>query len=267
MCPAAKAAYWQRSFNGAMPFQAWIYLDSVHTNRPCRRFNGAMPFQAWISAGCGRDADILVRCFNGAMPFQAWIFSSFSSFFAWVGCFNGAMPFQAWISAALGKLERLRTLLQWGHAFSGMDMPSLNSRPSSAKRASMGPCLFRHGYAVASIQYHAIMCELQWGHAFSGMDITRPKSKRGRVPLLQWGHAFSGMDMSHILTRCAHFYWLQWGHAFSGMDMRCPSRRTDPHYGRFNGAMPFQAWISGFVVLCEWEVACFNGAMPFQAWI
>ena len=35
----------------------------------------------------------------------------------------------------------------------------------------------------------------------------------------------------------------------------------------FNGAMPFQAWISTQVFVKSISVCCFNGAMPFQAWI
>ena len=36
--------------------------------------------------------------------------------------FNGAMPFQAWIRAVIDDLlQRDPTMLQWGHALSGMD--------------------------------------------------------------------------------------------------------------------------------------------------
>ena len=61
------------SFNGAMPFQAWIPAFTIPARIGPERFNGAMPFQAWIRM-CGQNG--IVRsslCFNGAMPFQAWI--------------------------------------------------------------------------------------------------------------------------------------------------------------------------------------------------
>ena len=37
---------------------------------------------------------------------------------------------------------------------------------------------------------------------------------------------------------------LQWGHALSGMDMTTPQPILAGLDQRFNGAMPFQAWIS-----------------------
>ena len=38
-------------FNGAMPFQAWIFLRIGRLATEAGRFNGAMPFQAWICGG------------------------------------------------------------------------------------------------------------------------------------------------------------------------------------------------------------------------
>ena len=61
---------------------------------------------------------------------------------------------------------------------------------------------------------------------------------------------------------------LQWGHALSGMDIWTGDHNHLDNRQRFNGAMPFQAWISAR--LCWWcIITCsrFNGAMPFQAWI
>ena len=62
--------------------------------------------------------------------------------------FNGAMPFQAWI--LLSELESgIESVeLQWGHALSGMDTAGRARRPGIGKRASMGPCPFRHGYSI-----------------------------------------------------------------------------------------------------------------------
>ena len=64
-----------QSFNGAMPFQAWISLRAWHSSkRKDSRFNGAMPFQAWIWDRPNQNKWGVER-FNGAMPFQAWILS------------------------------------------------------------------------------------------------------------------------------------------------------------------------------------------------
>ena len=59
--------------------------------------------------------------------------------------FNGAMPFQAWISATAYVTMAKQVELQWGHAFSGMDM-------------------------IVFWKPICLVVELQWGHALSGMD-------------------------------------------------------------------------------------------------
>ena len=112
--------------------------------------------------------------------------------------------------------------------------------------ASMGPCLFRHGYDDLDRGSGPVKQPLQWGHAFSGMDIPQPTTGRRKLRVLQWGHAFSGMDISKRFCEVMNLSIpLQWGHAFSGMDISpCELLRHGKNNG-FNGAMPFQAWISG----------------------
>jgi len=62
--------------------------------------------------------------------------------------FNGATPFQTWKSG--GRYEDLATerALQWGHAFSDVEIPA----------ATMGD------------PNHS---RLQWGHAFSDVEMSR----------------------------------------------------------------------------------------------
>ena len=133
--------------------------------------------------------------------------------------------------------------------------------------------------------------ELQWGHALSGMDISEcNRDLIGRL-MLQWGHALSGMDIPRWLATTNQETTLQWGHALSGMDILCGSAGSGGTGRRFNGAMPFQAWIyqskpyhmipdiqlqwghalSGMdISAIEYTASgggSFNGAMPFQAWI
>ena len=64
--------------------------------------------------------------------------------------FNGAMPFQAWIYATGLFFYEKASLLQWGHAFSGMDIGFSVPKADQTLIASMGPCLFRHGYATGT---------------------------------------------------------------------------------------------------------------------
>ena len=51
-------------------------------------------------------------------------------------------------------------------------------------------------------------------------------------------------------------------HGYSGQ----VARVSEVHV-RFNGAMPFQAWIPRIDFPPRPQHLCFNGAMPFQAWI
>ena len=58
------------------------------------------------------------------------------------------MPFQAWIYDALSVIRLATGELQWGHALSGMDMLVVSESSEAGRRASMGPCPFRHGYTA-----------------------------------------------------------------------------------------------------------------------
>ena len=180
----------------------------------------------------------------------------------------------------------------------------------------MGPCPFRHGYAARDDWLAEYQRQLQWGHALSGMDMLILLRDACAKSELQWGHALSGMDIAYRSALSTRGGTLQWGHALSGMDITrkwprilrngcasmgpCPFRHgyTDIKTAspcnctRFNGAMPFQAWLcvpsssiidnisSASMGPCPfrhgyWHVRSrpevllrrFNGAMPFQAWI
>ena len=65
----------RRASMGPCPFRhGYARPGGLRPNRmTC--FNGAMPFQAWIYVATPTNLSTNV-CFNGAMPFQAWIYSS-----------------------------------------------------------------------------------------------------------------------------------------------------------------------------------------------
>ena len=153
------------------------------------------------------------------------------------------MPFQAWILLGSGGL-----CLQ-------------------CPVASMGPCPFRHGYnALHAVRMHFPRM-LQWGHALSGMDTWRVRARSPTNSQLQWGHALSGMDTSvwrrnntvytlASMGPCPFRHGYLYGYTSSYADKfasmgPCPFRHgylpqrqpTARLPGRFNGAMPFQAWI------------------------
>ena len=178
------------------------------------------------------------------------------------------MPFQAWIcTCGVGRMRTYRQL-QWGHALSGMDIGEWQETGSSEETGFNGAMPFQAWISGYSFKLLKSDNRLQWGHALSGMD-TFAKGVSG-----------SSMDST-----------LQWGHALSGMDTRGRPMHHNAHH-RFNGAMPFQAWIrkrrdlpaSGRTIAsmgpCPFRHGYlasvlqlsaarlgFNGAMPFQAWI
>ena len=133
--------------------------------------------------------------------------------------------------------------LQWGHAFSDVEIGAIGTRQHSPKAASMGPRLFRRGNRLPPLLLGEGYGRLQWGHAFSDVEIRerhlRPPASKS---VLQWGHAFSDVE---ILERY---------------------ERTRRLIACFNGATPFQTWkwnVNSYDY--ELEVG-FNGATPFQTW-
>ena len=284
-------AWLNSSFNGAMPFQAWIRIlrwkgiairielqwghalsgmdtrDGAHlAARNGHGFNGAMPFQAWILWDnlWGLEA---VHCFNGAMPFQAWIQVAIARSDGESDSFNGAMPFQAWIP-----LQKRRSVILVYHASMGpcpfrhgyLTVPLSSLQKNEA---SMGPCPFRHGYRhavrLAVESKSASMGPCPFRHGYRGLASERTEV----LWWLQWGHALSGMDTWGHISGVSKSQWASMG--------PCPFRHgykrrwieIEMLTDRFNGAMPFQAWIRGRPAPESQRDASFNGAMPFQAWI
>jgi len=111
-----------RSFNGATPFQTWKY--SSRSTRPLRRSRPASMGPRLFRRGNGLECKSLKRAnkgFNGATPFQTW------KFYCW--CRPLSTPIK----------------LQWGHAFSDVEMIASMKDRSAFLSASMGPRLFRRG--------------------------------------------------------------------------------------------------------------------------
>ena len=160
---------WTRSFNGAMPFQAWIrYEPPIPDDCVADASMGPCPFRhgySKIEVGIPRGSPR----FNGAMPFQAWIHVlPYTSIHEDVDASMGPCPFRhgymdsamfagALVVASMGPCPFRHGYVR--HHF----FLQLNTL------ASMGPCPFRHGYmstAISRIDERT----LQWGHALSGMD-------------------------------------------------------------------------------------------------
>ena len=95
-------------------------------------------------------------------------------------------------------------MLQWGHAFSDVEI-------------------------ISNIEIHSAGGHwLQWGHAFSDVEIRRRAPASRAVSQLQWGHAFSDVEMSLPAKVRELIVSLQWGHAFSDVEIPRPSRLTSP---------------------------------------
>ena len=108
----------------------------------------------------------------------------------------------------------------------------------------MGPCPFRHGYTSTFGLYAVMSFMLQWGHALSGMDTP------GLVLVSSGGCRYASMGPCPF----RHGYWLNAEIEDVQIDASmgpCPFRHGYIANGleiittnnRFNGAMPFQAWI------------------------
>ena len=93
---SATLSFTERSFNGAMPFQAWIHFNALQGTSFDEGFNGAMPFQAWILIAKGR-----------------WL--TWPTTLQWGHALSGM---DTW--SRISMLEQM-VMLQWGHALSGMD--------------------------------------------------------------------------------------------------------------------------------------------------
>ena len=155
----------------------------------------------------------------GPCPFRHGYAISFCNLVDSVLASMGPCPFRHGYLSACGSQCLTALMLQWGHALSGMDIWSEFGCWLQFGQASMGPCPFRHGYPTQLVIGSVTFQLLQWGHALSGMDIfSSSNAETASVPL-------------------------QWGHALSGMDILCLANYHSNYHQRFNGAMPFQAWI------------------------
>ena len=81
---------------------------------------------------------------------------------------------------------------------------------------------------------------------------------------LQWGHALSGMDTIAPERQIPPLDQLQWGHALSGMDTCRDSGDSGASSLRFNGAMPFQAWIQDVQQYLFYLGEASMGPCPFR---
>ena len=154
---------------GPCPFR---HGYSAHKRRMLRRL-----LLQWGHALSGMDTRTYLsrrmdtnRCFNGAMPFQAWIRHCLAATREHCFRFNGAMPFQAWIRG------------------------EKDGRLPGARRASMGPCPFRHGYRLVASRHRAPPECFNGAMPFQAWIPCFHTRNHQRGEKLQWGHALSGMD-------------------------------------------------------------------------
>ena len=179
---------------------------------------------------------LAVRClsrrfgsFNGAMPFQAWIHPPGSTRVRAVEQLQWGHALSGMDTKRAAKHDPRKRRLQWGHALSGMDTGALGVESDFGQHASMGPCPFRHGYYTSAVDRHtkhiASMGPCPFRHGYKCH-----RSGTSRCSTLQWGHALSGMDTNAT----------------------APGRAAA---ARFNGAMPFQAWIHRIRSAVERETA------------
>jgi len=158
--------------------------------------------------------------------------------------------------------------LQWGHAFSDVEIWPL--------RAGPGPRSYFNG--ATPFQTWKFIMELlglpTLARYFNGATPFQTwkcllysavwLEKRFR---LQWGHAFSDVEIGVPLSALTRLDALQWGHAFSDVEIRNGSGSNSTGDSNFNGATPFQTWKSSSSrSIWPDRSRYFNGATPFQTW-
>ena len=132
----------------------------------------------------------------------------------WGHAFSG-VEMLAELSIALG-----RGRLQWGHAFSGVEMLDLPILSSDRPRASMGPRLFRRGNdasgatrRVASGGFNGATPFQAWKSRPRSGSRVCPAGFNGATPFQAW--KYGECQAQNVMTDRR----LQWGHAFSGVEM------------------------------------------------
>jgi len=123
-------------------------------------------------------------------------------------------------------------MLQWGHAFSDVEMIG----------------------GVLLPVFTDLM--LQWGHAFSDVEIRIALGTGSWKMRFNGATPFQTWKLDIRLNSLRLGYALQWGHAFS--DVEISGRPSSSGYrAGFNGATPFQTW------KCSWGMQ--NGTQPDSA--
>ncbi len=204
---------WGHALSGmdTMQWRRWMTQDES--------FNGAMPFQAWIPTLCARLMRLRM-CFNGAMPFQAWISAwnallmrCQSQSLQWGHALSG-MDIQHWCYQIARDQDASMGPCPFRHGYLLIHGVLLH-----LLIASMGPCPFRHGYASQYLSIDAALERFNGAMPFQAWIYHNNSFIRAFVYMLQWGHALSGMDIPVHRGRDHQCHQLQWGHALSGMDM------------------------------------------------
>jgi len=111
------------NFNGATPFQTWkSQTVAICDNEVSPDFNGATPFQTWKSVTT-RRARTEGWNFNGATPFQTWKSPPMrSSQKMTISTSMGPRLFRRGNFMIAADANPLITILQWGHAFSDVEI-------------------------------------------------------------------------------------------------------------------------------------------------
>ena len=181
-------------FNGAMPFQAWIYLVKSKTREMRKRFNGAMPFQAWIyRVYCGQS-QVLIASLQWGHALSGMDMLPDELLLSVQGSASmGPCPFRHGYLVSLSLLA-VSYLASMGPCPFRHGYKTEPASPGETRTASMGPCPFRHGYtllfALDKYQVRASMGPCPFRHGYAEAREYHQEAQR-----LQWGHALSGMDM------------------------------------------------------------------------
>ncbi len=148
------------------------------------------------------------------------------------------------VTSETSKLSCPTCPLQWGHVLSDMvTRAPAGAGPRQGRKASMGPCPFRHGNVNKKFRQPRFFSLLQWGHVLSDMVTVFDRKRWKMERIASMGPCpFRHGNMPTLLFSTSGSSSLQWGHVLS--DMVTLEGRWSEVFDelRFNGAMSFQTW-------------------------
>ena len=145
-----------------------------------------------------------------------------------------------------GNAERLfvhsgKTLLQWGHVFSDVEIPNIFFIAAVMYSPFNGATSFQTWKSRQMIARKLEYGPFNGATSFQTWKFPCPRREHASKEDLQWGHVFSDVEIWPRMVSQASRERLQWGHVFSDVEIEAVGSRQATATA-FNGATSFQTW-------------------------